>query len=94
MTAGTTTADETQPLLRSVSESPSHVAKNTPLPQDDAATAALVGFDPRGDPDNPLEWPARFKWVIVGMLTMMSFTVYVDLYFTHHCITITSGITN
>lgn len=37
-----------------------------------------VDFDPCGDPDNPLEWPAPFKWGIVVMLAFSSFTVCVS----------------
>ncbi|KAJ4287474.1 hypothetical protein N0V88_007661 [Collariella sp. IMI 366227] len=81
MTAGT---DETQPLLASVTDEGYQVytepdtAPFTPL-QDDApaanAESIVVDFDPAGDPDNPLEWPAHFKWAVVSMLACMAFTV-------------------
>lgn len=34
-----------------------------------------IDFDPNGDIDNPLEWPAQFKWVIVSLLALASATV-------------------
>lgn len=33
-----------------------------------------VGFKPTGDQENPLDWPAAYKWSIVGLLSLMSFT--------------------
>ncbi|KFY17539.1 hypothetical protein V492_00598 [Pseudogymnoascus sp. VKM F-4246] len=33
-----------------------------------------TGFDLNGSLDNPLEWPASFKWGIVGLLAFASFT--------------------
>ncbi|KAF7554731.1 hypothetical protein G7Z17_g2700 [Cylindrodendrum hubeiense] len=33
-----------------------------------------VDFNPNGDVDNPLEWPAAFKWGIVAMLAFIGFT--------------------
>ena len=41
----------------------------------------LVDFDPKGDPDNPLTWPAPYKWSIVLLLAFMAFTVYVFFFF-------------
>lgn len=37
-----------------------------------------VDFNPNGDPDNPLEWPAPFKRGIVALLAFTGFTVYVE----------------
>lgn len=37
-----------------------------------------IDFDPNGDPDNPLEWPAPFKWGIVSLLAFTAFTVCVQ----------------
>ncbi|KAK4151550.1 major facilitator superfamily domain-containing protein [Chaetomidium leptoderma] len=74
MTVGTD--DSTQPLLRSVTNE-GHQVYTTPL-QDGAEiaeTTTIVDFDPNGDPENPLEWPAPFKWAVVSMLALMAFTV-------------------
>lgn len=91
----TVTTDETQPLLRSVTNEGHQVytepvAEVIPDPElsEAAATATggllttdgqttIVDFDPAGDPENPIDWPAPFKWAIVGMLALMAFTVYV-----------------
>ncbi|KAK3901769.1 major facilitator superfamily domain-containing protein [Staphylotrichum tortipilum] len=66
--------DETQPLLRSITNEGHQVYTSG-----DGAAAAdevtIVDFDPRGDPENPIDWPAPFKWAIVGMLAFMAFTV-------------------
>lgn len=32
-------------------------------------------FDPKGDKENPREWPSGFKWAIVLLLASMGFTV-------------------
>jgi MFS family permease len=80
--------DETQPLLRAVTNEGTQVYTNPvsnapPLSQHDGADIAdvaettIVEFDPRGDPENPLDWPAPFKWAVVSMLAFMSFTVCV-----------------
>ena len=37
-----------------------------------------VVFDPEGDPDDPYEWPKRFRWSIVLLLSFMATTVYVE----------------
>jgi hypothetical protein len=34
-----------------------------------------IGFDPDGDPDNPLDWPPPLKWKIVALLALTSFMV-------------------
>ncbi|KAL2182083.1 major facilitator superfamily domain-containing protein [Thermothelomyces heterothallicus CBS 202.75] len=76
--------DDTQPLLRSVTNEGHQVYTNPVVPQQDArqqdgaannADTIIVDFDPRGDAENPLEWPAPFKWVVVSMLASMAFTV-------------------
>lgn len=36
----------------------------------------LLDFDPNGDPENPREWPAPFKWTLVALLALTAFTVY------------------
>jgi hypothetical protein len=81
MTLGT---DETQPLLRSVTNEGHQVYTDPapPLPLQDGADIApdettIVDFDPNGDPENPLDWPAPFKWAVVSMLALMAFNVYV-----------------
>lgn len=75
--------DEAQPLLRSITNEGQQVYTNPPLLQDDssdgAGTTTIVDFDPRGDPENPLEWPTPFKWTVVSMLAFMAFTVYAPL---------------
>lgn len=79
MTVGT---DDTQPLLRSVTNEGQQVYTNPvapPLQQDaaDIAQTTIVDFDPDGDAENPLDWPASYRWVIVSILAFMAFTVYV-----------------
>ena len=77
--------DETQPLLRAVTNEGHQVYTNPvsaapPSSQHDGADIAettIVDFDPRGDPENPLDWPAPFKWAVVSMLAFMAFTVCV-----------------
>ncbi|KAL2126043.1 hypothetical protein VTI74DRAFT_1869 [Chaetomium olivicolor] len=76
--------DETQPLLRSVTNE-GHQVYTDPDPapplQTENGTADIAGeitiidFDPAGDPENPLEWPTPFKWAVVSMLACMAFTV-------------------
>ncbi|KAL2260090.1 hypothetical protein VTK26DRAFT_6011 [Humicola hyalothermophila] len=70
----TTAVDETQPLLRSVTDEGQHVYSHAPI-QGVIADTTIIDFDPRGDPENPLEWKASFKWTIVTMLAMMAMTV-------------------
>lgn len=85
MTVGT---DDTQPLLRSVTNEGHQVYTNPVAPPQDAsqqsstadiADTIIVEFDPSGDAENPLDWPAPFKWAVVSMLAAMAFTVYVFL---------------
>jgi hypothetical protein len=82
MTVGT---DDTQPLLRSITNEGQQVyATNaaTPLLRNgaDIAETTIVDFDPDGDAENPLDWPAPFKWAVVSMLALMAFTVYVPFF--------------
>lgn len=37
----------------------------------------VVDFDPTGDPENPIEWPNVYKWVIVALLACMAFVTLV-----------------
>ncbi|KAK5122287.1 hypothetical protein LTR85_004198 [Meristemomyces frigidus] len=60
--------DETQPLLP---PSEDVVAAQHELETD----PAIVRFDPKGDAENPLDWPVAYKWGIVGLLAFMAFTV-------------------
>lgn len=64
-----TLIDESQPLLGGTSSS--QEADNKPLTEHDV----VVDFDPDGDEDNPLDWPAAYKWGIVALLAFMAFTV-------------------
>lgn len=62
----TTTASEETPLLRG-------------FPEDDGAFkghGVVFDFDPKGDSENPRDWPSSFKWAIVLLLACMAFTVY------------------
>lgn len=65
------TMDETTPLLPD--------AATAPIPRDDqlhrVPSKDFVDFDPNGDDENPLDWPKSYKWVIVALLSAMSFTV-------------------
>ncbi|KAK3296383.1 major facilitator superfamily domain-containing protein [Chaetomium fimeti] len=79
MTVGT---GDTQPLLRSVTNEGQQVYTTNPVapppPQDGAdiaETTTIVDFDPDGDAENPLDWPAPFRWAIVSLLAVMAFTV-------------------
>ncbi|KAL2155758.1 hypothetical protein VTH82DRAFT_500 [Thermothelomyces myriococcoides] len=77
--------DDTQPLLRSVTNEGHHqVYTNPVVPQQNASEqdgvsnvsdTIIVDFDPSGDAENPLEWPTSFKWVVVSILAFMAFTV-------------------
>lgn len=65
--------DETQPLLPAEAVGPATLEAHN----DHTADKNLVTFDPEGDDENPLDWPATYKWSIVGMMAFMAFTVYV-----------------
>ncbi|KAL2158175.1 hypothetical protein VTH06DRAFT_4743 [Thermothelomyces fergusii] len=73
--------DDTQPLLRSVTNEGHQAYTNPVVPQQEEdgtaniADTIIVDFEPSGDAENPLEWPTSFKWVVVGMLASMAFTV-------------------
>lgn len=61
--------DETTPLLPDAA---------TAIPgedQDHDAAKNIIGFDPNGDPENPMDWPSAYKWGIVTLLAAMAFTV-------------------
>lgn len=60
--------DETEPLL---ANREGHVE---PDQYPDLSQVEAVGFDPAGDPANPLDWPKSYKWGIVSLLAFMSFT--------------------
>ena len=70
--------DETQPLLRSITNEGHQVYTNPPQDAQhdtDGLSTIIVDFDPAGDSDNPLDWPTPFKWAVVSMLALMAFTV-------------------
>ncbi len=60
----TVTMEESQPLLRSISE-----------PREPTVNEPRVDFNPSGDPENPLEWPNAYKMIVVSLLALMAFTV-------------------
>lgn len=59
-------AEETQPLLRSESSANSHK---------DSHLKDIIDFDPNGDSENPLDWPAPYRWSIVALLAVTAFCV-------------------
>lgn len=59
--------DETVPLLRDE-------ALDVPI-KSSSSDSDIVDFDPKGDPENPRDWPNAYKWGIVTLLAFMSFTV-------------------
>ncbi len=70
--------DETQALLATDSFPDRHGEPGNPQ-RGSGRRKRVVDFDPDGDADNPMEWPAAFKWGIVLLLALMAFTVYVLL---------------
>ena len=56
---------EQQPLLRRVVEDAEADGKHDEV---------ILDFE-EGDPENPKEWDAKFKWFIVFLLAFMAFTV-------------------
>jgi MFS family permease len=66
--------EETTPLLWN-----SDIVNGEPRPsaRDVSKDIVLVDFDPSGDAENPMDWPKAYRWVIVGLLAFMAFTVYV-----------------
>ena len=61
--------DEQQPLLTPTTEDAEHGLIAT-------QNAGPLDFED-GDPENPKEWTAQYKWCIVLLLASISFTVYV-----------------
>jgi hypothetical protein len=61
--------DERQPLLSDGTPAHYHFEIN--------GKHKIVEFDPNGDPDNPMDWPKRYRWSIVLLLAFMAFVVYV-----------------
>ena len=57
--------EEQQPLLRPVVEDTEADGKHDEV---------ILDFE-EGDPENPKEWDAKFKWFIVFLLAFMAFTV-------------------
>jgi hypothetical protein len=43
---------------------------------DDTGKHKIVDFHPKGDAENPLDWPKRYRWFVVLLLAFMAFTVY------------------
>ena len=37
----------------------------------------VVDWDGPDDPENPLNWPARKKWTLIGILAMVTLVTYV-----------------
>lgn len=65
--------DETTPLLPDAATAaavPMLDDRHHAVPNKD-----IVDFDPDGDPENPMDWPAAYKWGIVALLAAMAFTV-------------------
>ncbi|KAI0541533.1 MFS transporter [Xylaria digitata] len=60
--------DETQPLLADV-----HLVDTERC--DEVSHKDIVDFNVDGDVENPMEWPAAYKWSIVFLLSFMAFTV-------------------
>ena len=55
---------EESPLLRHLPEETEFTSQH-----------GVLDFDPKGDDENPREWPLSFKWAIVLLLSAMAFTV-------------------
>lgn len=62
--------DETLPLLADAGAASPVDDQHRPAPNKD-----IVDFDPNGDPENPIDWPAAYKWGIVTLLAATAFTV-------------------
>ena len=41
----------------------------------DQSEAYAASFDPDGSSDDPMQWPEAYKWAMVVLLALMSFTV-------------------
>lgn len=42
------------------------------MSSEEVSNENLVDFDGEDDPDNPINWSPRYKWAIVGLLSLMS----------------------
>ncbi|KAI1300633.1 MFS transporter [Xylaria venustula] len=60
--------DETQPLL-------ADVRILDPESCHQVSHKDIVDFDVAGDAENPIEWPAAYKWGLVFLLSFLAFTV-------------------
>ncbi|KAI1109564.1 MFS transporter [Nemania sp. NC0429] len=60
--------DETEPLLAEV-----HLIDTERC--DETSRKDIVDFNIEGDAENPLDWPAVYKWGIVLLLSFLAFTV-------------------
>ncbi|KAH7020971.1 major facilitator superfamily transporter [Microdochium trichocladiopsis] len=65
--------DETAPLLPE--DTRVYEARRHSIDDVSAANKDFVQFDPEGDAENPMDWPAPYKWTIVALLASMAFTV-------------------
>lgn len=61
--------DQRQPLLQHNNAGPDPEARN------EEHKDGIVAFDPAGDPLNPLDWPASYRWMIVLLLATQAFAV-------------------
>lgn len=73
--------DENVPLLANPEAEECEIGERL----DEDARKDIVGFDPAGDPENPMEWPVAYKWGIVALLALTAFTVYVPKLLYHAC---------
>ena len=60
---------------RAISSEETPLLGHWPEAVDFAPQNAVLDFDPKGDRENPREWPSSFKWGIVLLLASMAFTV-------------------
>jgi len=63
-----TAMDETSPLLPDQDESR--------LEQQGNLSGVLADAGIKVDLDRPQDWPAHYRWGVVGLLAFMAFTVY------------------
>lgn len=68
--------DERRPLLGTNAGRPEPAAAPRDV-SDNGVDNGVDDFDVKVDADDPMEWPAAFKWSIVALLAFMAFTVYV-----------------
>lgn len=66
--------DETAPLLPEDARA-YETARRHSIQDVSDANKDFVQFDPAGDSENPMDWPAPYKWFIVALLASMAFTV-------------------